>query len=46
MYKNKQLEYMGIRFTVRGLYNKENQEIYTGVVKVVDTKFSFFSKTS
>ena len=46
VYKNRLLEFMGIRFTVRGLYNKENQEIFTGVVKVTETKVSFYSKSS
>jgi DEP domain-containing protein 5 len=46
VYKNRLLEFMGIRFTVRGLYNKENQEIFTGVVKVAQTKVSFYSKSS
>jgi hypothetical protein len=36
---------MGVRFTVRALFNKENQEINTGVVKISDTKFSFYSKS-
>jgi DEP domain-containing protein 5 len=31
---------------VRSLYNKENQEINTGVVKIAYTKFAFFSKSS
>lgn len=46
VYKNRLLEFMGIRFTVRGLYNKENEEIFTGVVKVTETKVSFYSKSS
>lgn len=37
---------MGIRFTVRGLYSKTNTEIFTGVIKVAATKFSFYSKSS
>jgi DEP domain-containing protein 5 len=36
---------MGVRFTVRALFNSENQEISTGVVKTSDTKFSFYSKS-
>lgn len=36
---------MGIRFTVRGLYSKANTEIFTGVIKVAATKFSFYSKS-
>jgi hypothetical protein len=37
---------MGVRFTIRALFNKDNQEIYTGVVKISETKFAFFSKSS
>jgi hypothetical protein len=39
VYKLKQLDHGGVRFTVRGLYNKDNQEILTGVVKNESTKF-------
>ncbi len=37
---------MGVRFTIRALFNKDNQEIYTGVVNISETKFAFFSKSS
>ncbi len=37
---------MGVRFTIRALFNKDNQEIYTGVVKIAESKFAFFSKSS
>ena len=46
MYKNRLMEFMGIRFTVRALFNKMEQEMLTGVVKVTETKMSFYSKSS
>lgn len=46
IYKNKAIEFMGIRFTIRGLFNKENQELLTGVVKLSHSKFFYYSKSS
>jgi hypothetical protein len=46
VYKQKQMEGHGIRFTVRAIFGKDNQEVLSGVVKNSQSKFSFYSKSS
>ncbi|CDW71794.1 UNKNOWN [Stylonychia lemnae] len=45
LYKYKNFEYCGIRFRVRGLFNKEGQEILNGVIKTTQSKFQFLTRS-
>ena len=46
VFKGKQIEFSGIRFTIRALFNHNEQEMLTGVVQIEKTKITFYSKST
>ena len=46
VFKGKSLEFMGIKFRIRGLYAKDGSEMMNGFVKIQATKVTFLSRSS